>query len=93
MNARHKYEAETKADMENMKKTDTFLERRNRLRNSRISGENDSVVKGVLAKNNKVLMGEKMANFIGIGRSVDSPVNSTPVGAKAEEEVKKKYGL
>lgn len=79
MNARHKYEAETKADMENMKKTDTFLERRNRLRNSRISGENDSVVKGVLAKNNKVLMGEKMANWLGIGRMAGSKPNENPV--------------
>ncbi len=79
MNARHKYEAETKADVDNLKKTDTFLQRRNRLRNARISGENDSVVKGVLAKNNKVLMGEKMANWLGIGRMAGSKPNENPV--------------
>ena len=48
---------------------------------------------GVVANKGPEMMGEKMANFIGIGRSVDSPVNSTPVGAKAEEETKNKFGL
>ena len=48
---------------------------------------------GVVANCGEKMMGEKMANFIGIGRSTDSPVNSTPVGAKAEAETKKKYGL
>lgn len=93
MDERHTYEKETKCKVENMKKTDEFLEKRVRLCNSRIAGENGTRMTGVVAKKGPEMMGEKMANFIGIGRSADSPVNSTPVGAKAEEETKKKYGL
>ncbi len=89
MNARHKHEAETKADIENLKKTDVSIGRRNRLRNARIAGQNDSVVKGVVAHGGKKMMGEKMANWLGIGRMKgSSPVDNQPKGnsvdAKAE---------
>ena len=93
MDQRHTYEKETKTTIENLVKTDNLKEHRKRLRNSRIAGENGTRMTGVVANSGDKMMGEKMANFIGIGRSVNSPVNSTPVGAKAEEDVKKKYGL
>lgn len=93
MDERHTYEKETKTTIENLKKTDDLKEHRKRLRNSRIAGENGTRMTGVIARKGSEMMGEKMANFIGIGRSADSPVNSTPVGAKAEEETKKKFGL
>jgi len=84
MNARHKHEAETKADIENMKKTDVSIGRRNRLRNSRIAGQNDSVVKGVVANGGKKMMGEKMANFLGFGRMAGSKPVDTPAGQSVE---------
>ena len=93
MDERHTYEKETKCTVENLKKADKLKEHRKRLQNSRIAGENGTRMSGVIAKRGPEMMGEKMANYIGIGRSSGSPVNSTPVGAKAEEEVKKKYGL
>lgn len=93
MDKRYTYEKETKCTVKDLKKTDNLKEHRKRLRNSRIQGENGTRMTGVVANKGPEMMGEKMANFIGIGRSADSPVNSTPVGAKAEEEVKKKYGL
>jgi hypothetical protein len=92
MDERHTYEKETKSTVSNLKKTDELLEHRKRLRNSRIAGENGTRMSGVIAKKGPEMMGEKMANYLGIGRSTGSPVNSTPVGAKAEEEAKKKYG-
>lgn len=93
MDERHTYEKETKTTVSNLQKTDNLKEHRKRLSNSRIAGENCTRMTGVVANCGEKMMGEKMANFIGIGRSIDSPVNSTPVGAKAEAETKKKYGL
>jgi len=93
MDERHTYEKETKTTVQNLKKTDNLLESRKRMRNSRIAGENGTRMSGVVANKGPEMMGEKMANFIGIGRSVGSPVNSTPVGQKAEQETKQKYGL
>lgn len=93
MDERHTYEKETKATVQNLKKTDNLLENRRRMRNSRIAGENGTRMTGVISKNGPEMMGEKMANFIGIGRSSGSPVNSTPVGQEAELETKKKFGL
>ncbi len=93
MDERHTYEKETKTTIENLKKTDNKIESRKRLRNSRIAGENGTRMSGVVAKKGPEMMGEKMANFLGIGRSNGSPVNSTPVGQKAEQETKEKYGL
>jgi hypothetical protein len=93
MDERHTYEKETKTTVQNLKKTDNLLESRKRMRNSRIAGENGTRMSGVVASKGPEMMGEKMANFIGIGRSAGSPVNSTPVGQKAEQETKQKYGL
>ena len=73
-----------------MAKTDNLLEHRKRLSNSRIAGENDNVVKGVLARNGKEMMGEKMANFIGIGRMADSTPDQTPIGQKTIADAKEK---
>lgn len=89
MNARHFHEKETKSDVKNIKKSDNLLEHRKRLSNSRIAGENDNVVKGVLAKNGKAMMGEKMANFIGIGRMAGSTPDQTPAGQRDEAAVNK----
>ncbi len=83
MNARHKHEAETVSEIRNVKKTDKSLGRRNRLSSSRIVGENDSEVKGVVAKAAKSMMGEKMANYLGIGRMEGSKIVSTRAGQKA----------
>jgi hypothetical protein len=88
MNARHKHEAETKADVDNMKKTDVSIGRRNRLRNARIAGQNDSVVKGAVAHGGKRMMGEKMANWLGIGRMKgSSPADNQPKGNDVDVKV------
>lgn len=86
MNARHKHEAETKSEVKNMKATDEIIGLRTGLRNSRIEGENDSDVKGVVAKAGDKMMGEKMANVIGIGRMVGSKPNETVVGQQTEKD-------
>ena len=70
MNARHNHERETKATVKDLKKTDNLREHRKGLSSSRIAGRNDDVVRGVIAKNGKEMMGEKMANYLGIGRMV-----------------------
>ena len=80
MNARHHHEAETRSAVKNLKKTDNLREHRKGLSNSRIAGQNDSEVKGVIAKHGKEMMGEKMANYLGIGRMVGSKPEDTPVG-------------
>ena len=89
MNARHKHEAETPAEVKNLKKTDVSLGRRNRLRSASIAGRNDSIVKGVVAKAGERMMGEKMANFIGIGRMAGSKASQTPTGQMTEEQIAK----
>jgi hypothetical protein len=88
MNARHVHEKETKATVKNLKKTDNLREHRKGLRNSRIAGENDSEVKGVIAKNGKEMMGEKMANYLGIGRMADTKPEDVPVGQKDAKDTK-----
>jgi hypothetical protein len=93
MNARHKHEAETPAEVKNLQKTDVSLGRRNRLRSASIAGRNDSIVKGVVAKAGERMMGEKMANYLGIGRSVDSKASQTEVGQAVESEAKGKFGF
>lgn len=89
MNARHKHEAETPSEIKNLKKTDVSIGCRKRLRNSRIAGENDSVVNGVVAKNAGTMMGEKMANVIGIGRMTGSTAAQTATGQAAEAAAQK----
>jgi hypothetical protein len=89
MNARHKHEAETPSEIKNLKKTDVSIGCRKRLRNSRIAGENDSVVNGVVAKNAGTMMGEKMANVIGIGRMAGSTAAQTATGQAAEAAAQK----
>jgi len=89
MNARHKHEAETLAEIKNLEKTDESIGRRNRLRNSRIEGENDSIVKGVVAKAGEKMMGEKMANWIGIGRMAGSTPKQTAAGQASEKQGKR----
>ena len=89
MNARHFHEKETKSDVKNIKQSDNLLEHRKRLSNSRIAGENDNVVRGVLAKNGKEMMGEKMANFLGFGRMAGSTPDQTPAGQHDEKAVNK----
>ncbi len=80
MNARHRHEVETKSEVKNMKKSDNLREHRKGLRNSRIAGQNDSEVKGVISKNGKEMMGEKMANYLGIGRMAKTSPEDRPVG-------------
>lgn len=53
MNARHKHECDTKAEIKNVKKTDTFVQKRTRLRNSQIAGKNSDDVNGSIQKCNK----------------------------------------
>lgn len=90
MGARHLHEKETRSQAENIKSTDTLKEHRKRLRNSRIQGENGNSVQGVLAKNGEKMMGEKMANFIGIGRMAGSTPDQTPIGQKTIADAKEK---
>ena len=80
MNARHHHEAETKSTVNNMKKSDVLREHRKGLSNSRIAGQNDSDVKGVISKNGQKMMGEKMANYLGIDRMFGSKPEDKPVG-------------
>ena len=89
MNARHKHEADTPSEIKNMQKTDVSLGRRNRLRSASIAGRNDSIVKGVVAKAGERMMGEKMANFLGIGKMVGVTPKETPVGQQTEAEIVK----
>jgi len=89
MNARHKHEAETPSEVKDLKKTDVSIGRRNHLRNARIAGANDSIVRGVLAKSGEKMMGEKMANFLGIGRMVGTKPTDTPAGQDTPEDIKK----
>ena len=92
MNARHMHEKDTKSEAQNMKKTDTLKEHRKRLSQSRIAGENGNSVYGVLAKNGEKMMGEKMANFLGMGRMFGSTPEQTPTGQAtiADAQNKKK---
>ncbi len=89
MNARHKHEAETPSEVKDLKKTDVSIGRRNRLRNARIAGANDSVVKGVLATGGKKMMGEKMANWLGIGRMTGSKPTDTQAGQDTPQQIAK----
>lgn len=45
-NARHTYEKDTKTNMTNLRKVDNFIEHEKGLRNARIAGENNYVLKG-----------------------------------------------
>ena len=84
--ARHGHEKETKAEMKNLRQLDEKRETRKRLRNSRIAGENDTKVNGVVAQHGKEMMGEKMANYLGIGRMIDSHPRETPEGQKYQDK-------
>ena len=90
MSARHMHEKDTKSEAKNMKKTDALKEHRKRLRQSRIAGENGNSVQGVLATNGAKMMGEKMANWVGIGRMVGSTPEQTPVGQQTIADGKNK---
>ena len=87
MDKRHKHEADTKSEVKNMKQSDNLRERRKGLSNSRIAGQNDSVVKGTIATNGKEMMGEKMANYLGIDRMFGSKPEDQPIG---QDNAKKK---
>ena len=80
MDKRHKHEAETKSEIKNLKKSDNLREHRKGLRSSRIAGQNDSVIKGTIATNGKEMMGEKMANYLGIDRMFGSKPEDQPAG-------------
>ena len=84
--ARHGHERETKAEMSNLREVDNLREHRKRLRNSRIADQNDSAIKGAVARNGKELMGEKMANYMGIGRMIGSTPQDTPTGQKHQDK-------
>ena len=84
--ARHGHEKETKAEMKNLRQVDEKRETRKRLRNSRIAGENDAKVNGVVAQHGKEMMGEKMANYLGIDRMIGSHPRETPEGQKYQDK-------
>ena len=90
MGARHMHEKDMKSEAKNMKKTDELMEHRKRLSHSRIAGENGNSVQGVLSRNGEKMMGEKMANFIGIGRMFGSTPDQTPAGQAAIDDAEKK---
>lgn len=64
MNARNKHESNTKSEISNVKKSDTFVEKRTRLRNSQIEGKNSDDVKGTVAKMNKNGFMENISNKV-----------------------------
>ncbi|MBR3164261.1 TFIIB-type zinc ribbon-containing protein [Candidatus Saccharibacteria bacterium] len=68
LSARHKHEAETKTTVKNMKAKDVQWEVRKRLRNRRIEGENGNLVRGSLVQGAHSMMGEKMADILGVGK-------------------------
>lgn len=80
MDKRHKHEADTKSDVKNLKKSDVFHEHRKGLSGSRIKGQNDSEIRGVVAKNGSEMMGEKMANYLGIDRMINTTPEDKPIG-------------
>ncbi|MBO4854843.1 TFIIB-type zinc ribbon-containing protein [Candidatus Saccharibacteria bacterium] len=90
MSARHMHEKDTKSEAKEMKKTDTLKEHRKRLSQSRIQGENGNSVQGVLAQNGAKMMGEKMANYLGLGRMFGSTPDQTPVGQQTIADGQKK---
>ena len=89
MDKRHMHESETKSTTENLKKSDNLREHRKGLSNSRIAGQNDSDIKGVISKNGKELMGEKMANYLGIDRMFGSKPEDKPIGQDDGKDKKK----
>lgn len=86
MDKRHKHEANTKSEIKNLKKSDNLREHRKGLSNSRIIGQNDSVIKGTIATNGKEMMGEKMANYLGIDRMFGSKPEDKPVGQNNDDK-------
>ena len=55
-----------------MKQSDNLREHRKGLSNPRIQGENGNSVRGVIAKNGEKMMGQKMAEFLGIDMMADT---------------------
>ena len=80
MDARHTYEKETKSTINNLKQSDNLREHRKGLSNSRIAGENGNNVRGVIAKNGEKMMGQKMAEYLGIDKMI-----GTAPGQKIKE--------
>ena len=80
MDKRHKHESDTKSTVNNLKKSDVLHEHRKGLSKSRIEGQNDSDIRGVIAKSGEKMMGEKMANYLGIDRMVNTTPEDKPVG-------------
>lgn len=86
MDKRHKHEANTKSTVNNLRKSDVFHEHRRGLSSTRIMGQNDSDIRGVVAKNGQEMMGEKMANYLGIDRMFGSKPEDKPVGQDNAEQ-------
>lgn len=65
--ARHSYEKETKKKLSNLRKADTFIEKRTGLSNSKIAGANNTSVGGKVASNNiinSIVDSNKAASFV-----------------------------
>lgn len=66
-NARHKYETETKTQMDNLRKIDRLIRRRTGLVNPKIEGANNTSISGQTLEEqmlNKVMDFSKVSNFI-----------------------------
>jgi ribosomal protein S27E len=72
MDAHHRHEAETKTDVKNLKKSDNLREHRKGLRSPHIAGRNDNEVRGIIARNGKKMLGEKLVNQFGLDRLTGS---------------------
>lgn len=68
MSARHYHESETKATVENLKRNDVIVKNMKELRNSTMTGANNRTVSGTVAKGGGKMMGEQMAEALGIGK-------------------------
>ena len=64
-NARHTFELETKRQLDNIVKDDTFVKVEKKLKNKRIQGENGQHTDGNV-------FGEKATSFVGVAKTVNS---------------------
>lgn len=70
MSARHRHEAETKAEVENLAKSDMVVKSMKGLSSSAMTGANNKSVSGVVAKGGVKMMGEQMAGALGIDKMI-----------------------
>lgn len=89
LDARHTYEKDTRSKMADLKKSDVLREKRTRLSSSRIAGENGNALKGSLAKGASKMLGQQMADVLGVDRMTGSQAQNGKASAEAAATKKK----